>query len=349
MAEHPYYNHALHGPYSLYGLGDFMLEDGGTIPDASLAYTTFGALNASKDNAILIPTWYAGTGKIFDTTYIGPGRALDPQRWFIIVVNQLGGGLSSSPHNSPAARGAPFPRVRIGDDVLAQQRLVTSLFGISRLALVTGGSMGAQQTFDWAVRFPDMVARAAPFCGTARTSDHNRLCVEALAESIMSDPAWQGGAYGASTDVQLGLRRHAKLLAVLGFSAEFYRRQLWRGLGFGCVADFVSGFLETFMLPMDANDLLSMAWKWRHADVSRLEHGDLAAALGRITAKTFVMPIDEDLYFPPKDCAAEQRLIANSELRVLNSPFGHTASVGIDPQWMAQFDHHLGELLATPA
>ena len=349
MIEHPFYNQAVHGPYELYDVGDLVLEDGGVIPAASLAYATFGRLNQRRDNAILIPTWYAGSSKIFETAYIGAGRALDPARWFIIVVNQLGNGLSSSPSNTPLHDRATFPRVRIGDDVQAQHRLLTGKFGISRLALVTGGSMGAQQTFEWSVRFPDMVARAAPFCGTARTTDYNRLCVGLLADANMSDPAWRDGRYDTSDDVHVGLRRHANRLAVMGFSAEFYRRELWRALGFSDLAGFLSGFLEDFMLPMDPNDLLCMAWKWQHADVSRHTGGDLGAALGRITAKTFVMPIDQDMYFPPQDCEIEQQLITGSQLRLLRSPFGHTACVGIDPDWMAQFDRHVSELLATPA
>lgn len=348
MIEHSYYNQAVHGPYECFDIGDLALEDGGVIHDAFLAYATFGRLNQRRDNAILIPTWYAGSSKIFETAYIGAGRALDPERWFIIVVNQLGNGLSSSPSNTPLHDREEFPRVRIGDDVQAQHRLVSGKFGISRLALVTGGSMGAQQAFEWSVRFPDMVARAAPFCGAARTTDYNRLCVGLLADAIMSDPAWQGGRYGNSADVHLGLRRHANRLAVMGFSAEFYRRQLWLGLGFPGLAEFLSGFLEAFMLPMDPNDLLCMAWKWQHADVSRHAGGDLPAALGRITAKTFVMPIDQDLFFPPQDCEIEQQHITGSQLRVLESPFGHTACVGIDPDFMAQFDRHLRDLLAIP-
>ena len=99
---------------------------------------------------------------------------------------------------------------------------------------------------------------------------------------------------------------------------------------------------------MDPNDLLSMAWKWQRGDVGRHTDGDLAAALGRITAKTFVMPIDEDMFFPPRDCAAEQALIPGSELRVLPSIAGHFGLFGFEPEYLAAVDRHLSELLATP-
>src|SRR5262249_40579076 len=86
---------------------------------------TFGTLNAAKDNAILVPTWYSGTNKIIEQVFVGRGHALAPNKYFIIIVNQIGGGLSTSPHNAPPPAGmANFPRVRIGDDVRAQHKLI---------------------------------------------------------------------------------------------------------------------------------------------------------------------------------------------------------------------------------
>jgi homoserine O-acetyltransferase/O-succinyltransferase len=147
MIENSYYSHEMHGPYEMHDIGNLELEEGGTIRGCKLAYAAFGTLNEAKDNAILIPTWYGGTSKIIEQVYIGPGRALDPDRYFVIVVNQIGNGISTSPHNTPPPGGmANFPRVRIGDDVRAQHRLVTEKFGLDSLALVAGGSMGAQQT-----------------------------------------------------------------------------------------------------------------------------------------------------------------------------------------------------------
>ena len=128
----------------MYDLGDFQLEEGGTIPDCQLAYATFGELNANKDNAILMTTWYSGTSKIMEQVYMGKGRAIDPDKHFIVIVNQIGNGLSTSPHNmSGPVSGPDFPHVRIGDDVRAQHQLLTEKFGLDSLALVVGGSMGA--------------------------------------------------------------------------------------------------------------------------------------------------------------------------------------------------------------
>jgi homoserine O-acetyltransferase len=173
LINNGYYSQNVHGPYELYDIGHLELEEGGTIRNCQLAYATFGTLNAAKDNAILFPTWYSGTNKIIEQVFIGKRRALDPDKYFILVVNQIGSGLSTSPHNTSAPAGmANFPHVRIADDVRAQHKLATEKFGLQHLALVVGGSMGAQQTYEWVVRYPEMVKRAAPIAGTARSTIH---------------------------------------------------------------------------------------------------------------------------------------------------------------------------------
>jgi homoserine O-acetyltransferase/O-succinyltransferase len=346
VSDHPYYNQEVHGPYELFDLGPFPLEEGGTLRGCQLAYTTVGELSDTRDNAILLLPWYAGTSKRLGQAYIGPGRALDPGKYFIILVNQLGSGLSTSPHNTPAPFGrASFPRVRTGDDVRAQERLVRERFGLDHLELVLGASMGAQQAYEWTVRFPDMVKRAAPIAGTAKTTPHDLLYVETFSEAIRSDPAWRGGWYASAEDVHLGLRRHARVWGLMGFSTEFYKQAMWQGLGFSSLEDFLVGLLEGAFLPNDPNNLLCQAWKWQQSDVGRHSDGDLAAALGRVKAKTFVLPVDEDMVITIRDCEAEQRLIPGSELRVINSLWGHLALLGLDPSYTQQLDRHLGELL----
>jgi homoserine O-acetyltransferase len=349
MIANLFYSQEIHGPYQHYSLSDFVLEEGGTLRGAFLAYATHGKLNKAKNNAILIPSWYSGTSKVFEQAYIGKGRALDPAKYFIICANQLGNGLSSSPHNTAGNGGrGNFPQVRIADDVRAQHQLVTAHFGLQQLALVVSGSMGAQQTYEWAVRYPDMVLRAAPIAGTAKNTDHDFLYTQSLIDAITSDPGFRGGWYDSHTEVRNGLARHALLWAVMGLSSEFFKQEHWRTLGFSSVADFMTNFLEAYFTAMDPNDLLCQAWKWQRGDVSRHTGGDLRKALGRITAKTFVMPIDEDMFFPPRDCQYEQRMIKGSEFRVLKSICGHLVLTGFDSNFLQQVDTHLKELLATP-
>lgn len=350
MIDNPYYSRDNHQDFELISVGRLELEEGGVIPDLQLAVRTWGELNAAKDNAILISTWYSGTHQIWADAYVGPGHALDPAKYFIVAVNQIGNGLSTSPHNTtdPSISMSRFPHVRIGDDVVAQERLLREHFGIDRLALVVGGSMGAQQTYEWAVRFPEKVQRAAPIAGTAKNTPHDFLFTETLNEQIWSDPGWNDGDYASHTEVTDGLTRHAHLWGTMGFSTEFWKQEKWSALGFGSKEEFLSGFLEPYFTAMDPNALLTMAWKWQRGDVSRHTGGDLAAALGRITAKMFVMPIDEDMFFPVRDCAAEQALVPGSELRIIADVHGHLGLFAVDPGFIPQVDTHLAELLAIP-
>jgi homoserine O-acetyltransferase len=348
MIDNPFYSHEFHGDYDLLSVGRLDLEEGGSIADCELAVATFGSLNEAKDNAILVTTWYSGTHQIFRDVYIGPDHALNPERYFIVVINQIGSGLSTSPHNAPDEISmSHFPRVRIGDDVVAQERLLREHFGIEQLQMVVGGSMGAQQTYEWAVRFPGKVLRAAPIAGTAQNTPHDYLFGKALMEAITSDPGFAEGEYKSNVDVVDGLTRHAGIWAVMGFSTEFWKQEVWRALEFESKEAFMEGFLEPYFTVRDPNDLLTMAWKWQHGDVARHTNGDLAAALGRITARTFVIPINEDMFFPVRDHEAEQKHIKNSELRVVDDILGHLGLFGVAPDYMPQIDQHLGELLAT--
>jgi len=354
MLRNDFYTPEVQGDYRLHGLGDFELEEGGVIPDLQLAYATYGELNEAKDNAILIPTWFSGTHQTWEQVYIGAGRALDPSRWFIVSINQIGNGLSTSPHNTdgPVAMSR-FPMVTVGDDVRAQEQLVRELFGIERLALVVGASMGAQQTYEWAVRFPSKVLRAAPIAGTAQITPHDVLFTQALMDAITSDPGFAGGEYASNADVDAGLRRHAGIWCVMGLTTTFWKTEFWRGIQVGDTTfdsreDFVTNFVEAVYTAMDPDALVVMGRKWQRGDVARHTGGDLAAALGRITAKTFVMPIDTDMFFPPQDCADEQALVPGSELRVLPSICGHWALFGWEQTYLDAVDTALRELLDTP-
>jgi homoserine O-acetyltransferase/O-succinyltransferase len=131
-----------------FALGDLVLQSGATLRDASLAYKTHGRLNGDKTNAVVYPTPYSAHHSDIEWP-IGPGKALDPEKYFVIVTDMLGNGLSSSPSNTPAPYDrARFPHVTIQDNVVAQHRLVTERFGVSKVALVVGWSMGRSRPFN---------------------------------------------------------------------------------------------------------------------------------------------------------------------------------------------------------
>jgi homoserine O-acetyltransferase/O-succinyltransferase len=231
--------------------------------------------------------------------------------------------------------------------VRAQHKLLTEKFQLNTLALVVGGSMGAQQTYEWAVRYPEMVKRAAPIAGTAKNTLHDFLFTETLVDAITSDPGFNDGFYASSADVREGLLRHAKMWAVMGWSTQFFQQNRHKALGFSSMDDFIINFMYAYFSVMDPNALLCMAWKWQRGDVSRQTGGDLRAALSRIKAKTFVMPMSSDMFFPPADCQAEWRLIPDAQFRPIDTIDGHLALFGADPNALSQLDKHLSELLAT--
>jgi homoserine O-acetyltransferase len=343
-----FYDEAEKGPHQVFELGDFELESRAVLHEARLLYKTHGTLNEARDNAILYPHMYSGTPSSLEST-IAPGRALDPERYFVICPGQLGNGFSTSPSNAaPPLAAAGFPEVTIGDDAEAQHRLVTEAFGIECLELAVGFSMGAQQAYELAVRHPSLVGRLAAIAGTARTTAHNGLVVQLAEEAIRSDPGWDGGRYRSAGDVREGLRLHAHVWSAMGLSHELYRSEGWREAGFTSLDDLIGRLFEDDFGPMDPNNLVCMCRKWRRADVARLAGGDLATALGRITARTFVIVFSHDMLFPVEDCEAERRLIPGAELRVIESPWGHY-SFEMTEGARTALDGCLRELLSAPA
>ncbi len=329
MLDNEYYTQDQHGPYEFCSLGDFQLQSGETLQNAQLAYAIHGKLNAAKDNAILFTIMFSGTSKNMEH-YIGPGKALDSDKYCIILPNQLGGGLSTSPNNIEGTHSmADFPAISIADDVIAQHRLLTEHLGIKKLQLVTGWSMGAQQTYEWAIRYPEVVKRAAPIAGTAICTQHNALYVSVFSEALQSDPNFNGGSYDSPHACETGLKRLAHVFALMGVCPEFYKQEQWTRLGFNTIQEMLGGFWEAWFKPMDPNVLLTQAKKWRNGDSSQHAEGNLAKALDMIQAKTCVIAFEQDMFVPVADCAFEQQYIPNSELKVIPSLMGHFAMLGL--------------------
>lgn len=146
-------------------LGSCPLESGSTLEPCRVGYRTLGALSADRDNVVLAPTWFGGTS---DAGVGLTAAVVDTTAFFVVIVDALGNGVSTSPSNSPTQGGAGFPGISIADMVATQYRLVTEVLGLDRLHAVTGWSMGGMQTFEWMVRYPDFVERALPLIGSPR-------------------------------------------------------------------------------------------------------------------------------------------------------------------------------------
>ncbi len=311
--------------YEMLTLPNFRLQRGLTLPEAKLAYKTYGTLNADRSNVILYPTSFGA--QHYDTDWlIGPGKILDSSRYFIVIPNMFGNGLSSSPSNLPEPFGGRQPPTFTHvDNVTAQRRLLLEVFEIERVALAYGWSMGAQQALHWGALFPESVERIAAICGSAHTSPHNIVFLEGLRGTLTCDPAWAGDRFIARPE--RGLRAFGRVYAGWALSQAFYRQHLYLELGYSSLEDFLIRDWEGSFLRRDAGNLLSMLETWKQSDISDNDRygGDLTAALGAIRAKTLVMPGAMDLYFTPEDSQAEARLIPNSQFRPIPSVWGHRA------------------------
>ena len=315
---------ATKGDHQSFEAGDVTLQSGVVFRSMRLAYKTYGTLNPGKDNVIVYPTSFSA--QHFDTEWlIQPGGILDPDRFFIIIPNLFGNGLSSSPSNSEVT---PFPDISYHDAVAVQRRLLVEQFGISKIALVYGWSMGGMQAYHWAACHPDMVERAAIVCGSAKCSPYNHVFLEGVKAALTTDPAFSEGRF--VTKPSAGLRAMGRVYAGWAMSHDFYRDEVWREAGFGSLEDYLIRTWDGAFARRDANDLLAQIGIWQRGDISACPAfgGDIDRALAAITARVLLMPGQTDRYFDMRDNADEIVRLVNAsaaELHPIPSIYGHRA------------------------
>jgi len=316
----------------IFECGDVALQRGGTLKSAKIVYKTFGTLSAARDNVILYPTSYSAQHTDIEWL-VSPEHALDPTRYFIVIPNMFTNGLSTSPSNMPG-----FANATTYDNVHQQRRLLKEVFGIERLKMVYGWSMGAQQAYHWGALFGDAVERIVVNCGSARTAPHNFVFLEGVRTTLLA----------ARTEEE-GKRAMGRIYAGWALSQTFYRREMWRGLGFASLEDFLVRSWEASFVRRDMQDLLAQLWTWQQGDISanELYGGDLAKALSSITAKVLLMPSATDLYFQTDDNRAELPHLRHGRLAEIPSVWGHRAgNPAANPEDAAFIDAQVKALLA---
>ena len=334
--------------YEKYELGTVSLLSGEKLDSAFLIYKTYGKLNKNKDNVVVLPTFYTGSHQR-NEGFFGIGRAIDPEKHFVVSINMFGNGFSSSPSNTPAPQDGPrFPHISLWDNIACQYKLLTEHLGIDRIALVTGWSMAGCQAYQWASQYPDFVDAILPFCASAKTSTHNYVFLEGVRAALCADQNWNNGDYD-SPPVD-GLKAFARVYAGWAFSQTFYRDSLFQEIGYETIEDLLIDWENEHVENWDANNLLAKLATWQASDISvgPLYNGNFKMALKSIRAKTILMPCTQDLYFPPEDNAVEASYIMNAELRPFDSPFGHcAANPGNDSGFEASLERAIGDLLET--
>ena len=328
-------------------LHDFHTESGVTLPEARIYYGTFGALNAAKDNAVLLPSHYMANMRGYGWL-IGAGKALDPERQFLITSELFGNGRSSSPSNTPEPLHGPrFPVMTIRDNVEAVHTLLTKELGITHLKAVIGFSMGAQQAFQWAVSYPEFMDRIVATSGTAKTYGHGIVRLESEIATITADSAFKGGDY--TEEPEKGIQAFSLVWTAWLFSQEWWRQELWRGEErLGTTFDQVLEHYRTHFIPgADANNLISQMRTWEKNDVGATPGfgGDEQKALRSIKAQVLFMPSETDLYFPLTDARYEAQYIPNCRLLPIPSLWGHPAGAGAGPGDGKFLNENIGKFL----
>ena len=305
-------------------LENFILKSGITI-NLELSYLTIGELNEKKDNVIIYPTRYAGT-HLEQGYLIGEQLALNPKDYFIIIPNMFCNGVSSSPSNTIEPLNGPnFPLITIQDNVTAQHNLVTNLFGIEKIKLVVGWSMGGQQAYQWATQYPNMVENIAAMCAHAKTSGHTHVFLEGMYAALTSDLNWNEGNYKEQPNA--GKTTMAMAWAGWALGQNWFREKLYLNDGYKSPQEVLDKLWKTIYYKRDANDLLAMIRTWQEHDISNNEkyNGNIEEALSSIKANVVLMPGINDLYFPPEENKEELKSLKNGKLEIIPSNYGHYA------------------------
>jgi homoserine O-acetyltransferase len=333
--------------YQVFNLGNIKLLSGQILKSAKLVYKTYGNLNKDCSNAVILPTFYTGT-HVRNEGFIGKNRALNPNKYFIISINMFGNGLSTSPSNAQASQlKNKFPNVTLWDNIFCQHKLITEKFKIKKIALVLGWSMAGCQSYQWAAQYPNMVNAILPFCASSKTSIHNYVFLEGVKAALITDKNWLKGKY--KKQPINGLKAFGRVYAGWAFSQDFYRKKLFKKLGYKKADDLLDDWAEDHAKNWDANNLLCKLDTWQQNDISQnyLYKGNYIKSLKSIKAKTILMPCNQDLYFRMEDNLFEKKYIKRSSLRSINSPYGHcVANPGNDKDFEKNLDKNINELLS---
>ncbi len=316
-------------PHQSFAMGDFKLESGQAIRDFSISYVTHGTLNANKSNAVLMVTAISGNHHRIDYL-IGPGRALDPAKYFIVATDAIGNGLTSSPSNSKAQPGMQFPKFNIRDMVNSAQRLVKEKFGIEQLVTVIGASMGGMQVLQFGVSYPDMAQSLVAIIPLGRTPAWTTNVLELTRQAIMTDPAWNDGNYPASAPPERGMRMWARLL----FS-EVVRTPDQLHADFPNNLDTIAwqkGLADNLWKRIDARDWVYQTWAYDLHNVGTTSgfNGDYYKALKSIKAKTLVLAGEGDLLNPEANAREAAQFIPDARYLTLKTrvALGHWSGAG---------------------
>lgn len=289
-------------------LGDFKLTNGRVIRNCRIGYRTFGTLNADKSNVIVFPTWAGGTTEQLKSNF-GPGRLIDTTSYYVVAIDALSNGVSSSPSNSRLQPRMRFPEFTLRDTVATQHELLTRVLNIHRVKAIVGISMGGMQTFQWMVQFPDFMEKAVPIVGSPRLAPYDLMLWQAQISALMQDRDWKGGNYSANPARALDFAFGELLLT----TPTDYNRRKTREQVF---ADLEKAQNDAHRF--DANDKIRQVQAMMSLDISR-------DAAKTVKARVFVVVAKFDHVVTPGP-ATEFADSLGAKLLELDSDCGHLAT-----------------------
>jgi homoserine O-acetyltransferase/O-succinyltransferase len=294
-------------------LGDFKLESGEVIRDCRIGYRIFGKLNDDKSNAILVPTWAGGTSEQLQSNF-GPGRLIDTDRYFVIAVDALSNGVSSSPSNSRLQPRMSFPRFSFRDLVKTQHELLTGVLKLNHVKAVIGVSMGGMQTFQWLVSYPDFMDKAIPIVGSPRLAPYDLVLWQIQIDAIMNDSGWKNGDYAVNPARAAEFEFGALVLT----TPDDYNKKKTREQTLADLARASSTGGS------DANDKIRQAQAMMALDVSLIFGGSMQRVAASVQAKVLVIVARLDHTVTPGPALEFARFLSAPVLE-LYSDCGHMA------------------------
>lgn len=294
-------------------LGDFKLESGAVIRDCRIGYRTFGTLNSDKSNAILFPTWALGTSEQAKSNF-GSGGLIDTDKYFVIAVDALSNGVSTSPSNSKLQPRMSFPKFTFRDLVKTQHELLTRVLQLKHLKAVIGVSMGGMQTFQWMVSYPDFMDKAIPIVGSPQLAPYDLLLWQTQVDLIMNDSGWNGGNYDKNPAREAEFEFGELVLTTPdNYNKKKTRRQTLEELA---NANKTRG--------SDANDKIRQAEAMMSLDVAAPFDGSMQRAASEIKAQVFIIVARFDHVVTPGPALELARLLG-ARVMELESDCGHLA------------------------
>lgn len=324
-------------PLQTLTIEDFDLESGDCLERADIRYRTYGNLSKGADNCVVAFTYYTGNDLNYQP-WIGAGKALDPRERFVVVVNHLGNGVSSSPSNTPGK----FPSISIGDSSRAATKVLDHL-SVQHVELAVGWSLGGMQSLEFAIQNAGSVSAVLALCSAARCAETNQVFLESVGAALRADPRF--AECDSARPPLAGLDAFGRVYAGWAYSEAFFSEGIFRELGYQSPSEVLADWGYEHQQDYDAQDLMATLMMWRSADLGR-GRGGLASALGSLTARTILMPSETDSYFTVAENQQEVSWLPHGELRIMETPLGHMAGrPGIRAQEQDDVDAAMRELL----